>query len=261
MNTNIYFLDRSYNLKKNYYYYHLLLYSMVDNFIETKQFGVDEFWHYINLDFTKLTSDSYKPHIWGLWKTLSYYCLVWFWNYHSNIQYQKVFACECSNLVGYIPRKNITTKPFIFPQFYSLVFSGSPLIFLLLISTILFILNNIAYTMEWLLILVETSVAPVLCNFYTSTNILNFFTLVYGQETFVFMKFPEENLIKILYDLFLIILIDDYIDYEFNVNTTIYCILLPVVRNHGSLGPCPRPWSGVVTDRRTTAICRFRARR
>ena len=35
----------------------------------------------------------------------------------------------------------------------------------------------------------------------------------------------------------------------------------PVVSNHGSLGMWLRPWRGVVTDCRTTAICRFRARR
>ena len=35
----------------------------------------------------------------------------------------------------------------------------------------------------------------------------------------------------------------------------------PVVSNHGSLGPCSRPWRGVVTDRRTTTICQFMSRR
>ena len=36
--------------------------------------------------------------------------------------------------------------------------------------------------------------------------------------------------------------------------------LLPLVSNHGKLGPCPRPWRGGGTAHRTTAICRLRAR-
>ena len=35
----------------------------------------------------------------------------------------------------------------------------------------------------------------------------------------------------------------------------------PAPSRRGNLGPCPRPWRGVVTDRLITAICRFRARR
>ena len=34
----------------------------------------------------------------------------------------------------------------------------------------------------------------------------------------------------------------------------------PAPSKRGNLGPCPRPWRGVVTDRTTTAICRFRDR-
>ena len=35
--------------------------------------------------------------------------------------------------------------------------------------------------------------------------------------------------------------------------------LLPVVGNHGKLGPCPRPWRGGGTTHMITVLCRLRA--
>ena len=45
------------------------------------------------------------------------------------------------------------------------------------------------------------------------------------------------------------------------IHIIIYIYLSPWLATTVVLGPCPRPWRRVVTDRRTTAICRFRARR
>ena len=48
---------------------------------------------------------------------------------------------------------------------------------------------------------------------------------------------------------------------QFGEYRAILCCLAPWLATTVALGPCLRPWRGVGTDRRTTAICQFRARR
>ena len=50
------------------------------------------------------------------------------------------------------------------------------------------------------------------------------------------------------------------INVKIKQNLVIYLGLLPLVGNHGKLGPCPRPWGGGGTAHRITALFRLRAR-